>query len=98
MSRHLRSILPAVVLAAAATAQGAVNTSLLSQLPGVPCATGGLWGIGSRYVLVGQRSQGWAIIDVADPSNPVLQPIRPPTYPRLGVASYGCGEIKSDGR
>lgn len=79
-------------------AQGSLNTTLLQHIPGVPCATGGLWAIGNSYVLMGRRSQGWAVVDIRDPANAVQHNIFPPTYPRSDIRSYGCGEVKFDGR
>lgn len=95
---NIRSLLfsPLLLLTPLA-AQGSQNMTLLAHIPGVPCATGGLWAIGNDYVLVGQRSQGFSVIDIRNPSAPVVSQITPPTYPR-GVSSYGVGEVKFDGR
>ena len=88
----------ALTALAAAQPQTSVNMSLYSNVPGTPCATGGVWQLGGRYVLMGRRSQGWAIVDAIDPVNPVVNHINPPSFPRADIRSYGCAEIKSDGR
>lgn len=98
MSRLLPLLAVLGGAAALASAQGALNVNLITHIPGTPCATGGLWAIGNDYVLVGRRSRGWSIIDVRNPAAPITQDIFPPTYPRSDIRSYGCGEIKSDGR
>ena len=87
-----------LALAVSAAAQSSTAMSLRSQVPGVPCATGGLWGLDANHILVGRRSRGFAVIDISDPDNPVESHVHPPSYPRTDIRSYGCAEIKSDGR
>jgi hypothetical protein len=79
-------------------AQGSSNMTLFANVAGTPCATGDVWGHGRNHVLLAQRSRGFAVVDVRDPGNPVVQHIHPPTYPRADIRSYGVGDIKSDGR
>lgn len=88
----------ALLLAPALTAQSSANMTLRSQIAGTPCATGDVWGHGPDHVLVARRSHGFAVVDVSDPDNPVAQHVNPPSYPRTDIRSYGCGDIKSDGR
>jgi choice-of-anchor B domain-containing protein len=92
--------LAAALLGAAALApcQSSLNINLITHIPGVACATGGIWAIGQTHVLVGRRSRGWSIVDVRDPQNPIVQDVFPPSYPRSDIRSYGCGEVKYDGR
>ncbi|MEY4673160.1 MAG: hypothetical protein RL148_944 [Planctomycetota bacterium] len=98
---HLSPLAAACTLLAgtAALAQSAVNVSLVQHIPpAMPCATAGLWAMGTEYVLVGRRSQGFSVIDIRNRANPVTHNVYPPTYPRTDVRSYGIGEVKFDGR
>ncbi len=62
-----------------------------------PCTTGDVWVHQDRYMLMARRSQGFTIIDTANPSAPVSVDISPPGYP-AGSQSYGVGDVKSNGR
>ncbi|MEM7200589.1 MAG: choice-of-anchor B family protein [Planctomycetota bacterium] len=77
-------------------AQSADNMVLDSHISLPPCSTGDVWGLGN-YMLVARRHEGFAVVDVSDPQNPVMNTIHPPGYP-VSLGSYGCGDIKSDGR
>lgn len=92
----VRTAVLALALAGAASAQVAQNMSLVSQIPFPPCTTGDVWGIGNTMLLA-RRWQGFAVVDLKDPANPVTKTILPPGYP-AGVWTYGVGDIKSDGR
>lgn len=84
----------AALVAAALPAQSSSNMVLESHTAFAPCTTGDVWAIGG-HVLVARRSQGFAVIDPANPTQPKL--VRPPGYP-VSSSSYGIGDIKSDGR
>lgn len=99
MRKNLRVAACALFASAAALAQSATNMSLVQHLaPPMPCATAGLWAMGTEYVLVGRRAQGFSVIDIRNRANPVVSNVYPPTYPRTDVRSYGIGEVKFDGR
>ena len=77
-------------------AQISSNVELLSQVNNGTCTTTDVWAIGD-YILVARVIEGFQVLDVSDPANPVVSNIRPPGYP-ASPGTLGCSDIKSDGR
>ncbi len=97
MSHHLPTCIAALAIACAPlVAQSSANVALESTIPHQPCTTGDVWAMGN-YMLIARRYDGFAVVDISDPNNPVSNTIRPPGYP-ASTYSYGIGDVKSDGR
>ena len=71
------------------------NLVLESRIPYGPCTTADVWAVGD-YMLLARRLDGFAIVYIRDPRNPVVKTIFPPGYPR--AIGPGINDIKSDGR
>ena len=97
LSAPTRILLLTGILACGGLTAQSQLMSLKAATPMAACSTGDVWAIGERYMLLARRSQGFTVVDAADPANPVTATIRPPGYPR-GSRSFGVGDIKADGQ
>lgn len=93
----MRLSLASFLLAASTLpAQVSSNIELLAHIPNAPCTTTDVWEIGD-YILVARTLQGFSVVDVSDPANPVMSTIQPPGYP-ASPGTLGCPDIKADDR